>query len=145
MAARLFTLHPVGLPAVQVRVIEYRIEPSTAERLAEFPASQTSNHPDPHQVHRLVTTLLDPEQYPALDLIECYHERWEIEACIDEQKTHLRLSDQPLPSRGPRPGAKGDSTGCSWPITSYAGGCIDPPARPTWTLIALASRTLLRS
>ena len=24
-----------------------------------------------------------------------YHERWEIEACIDEQKTHLRLSGQP--------------------------------------------------
>src|SRR5712692_8731710 len=107
MAASLLTLHPVGLPAVQVRVIEYRLEPHTAERLAEFPASQTSNPPDPHQLHRLVTTLLDPEQYPALDLIECYHERWEIEACIDEQKNHLRLSGQPLPSQGPRPGATG--------------------------------------
>src|SRR5216684_733423 len=97
----LVTLHPLGLPAVQVRIIEYRIEPHTAERLAEFPASQTSNPPDPHQLHRLVTTLLDPEQYPALDLIECYHERWEIEACIDEQKNHLRLSGQPLRSKDP--------------------------------------------
>jgi hypothetical protein len=56
----LVTLHPLGLPAVQVRIIEYRIEPHTAQRLAEFPSSQTSNHADPNQLHRLVTTLLDP-------------------------------------------------------------------------------------
>ena len=97
----LVTLHPLGLPAVQVRVIEYRLEPHTAERLAEFPASQTSNHSDPRQLHRLVTTLLDPQQAPAVELILCYHERWEIEACIDEQKTHLRLSGQPLRSKDP--------------------------------------------
>ena len=97
----LVTLHPLGLPAVQVRIIEYRIEPSTAQRLAEFPSSQTSNHADPHQLHRLVTTLLDPQLAPALELILCYHERWEIEACIAEQKTHLRLSDQPLRSKEP--------------------------------------------
>jgi len=101
MAARLFTLHPVGLPDVQVRVIEYRIERHTAERLAQFPSSQTSNHADPGQLHRLVTTLLDPQQAPAVELILCYHERWEIEACIDEQKTHLRLSGQPLRSKEP--------------------------------------------
>src|SRR5229473_5710776 len=95
----LVTLHPLGLPAVQVRIIEYRIEPRTAECLAQFPSSQTSNRAAPGQVHRLITTLLDPEQYPALDLIECYHERWEIEACIDEQKNHLRLSGQPLRSK----------------------------------------------
>jgi hypothetical protein len=97
----LVTLHPVGLPAVQVRVIEYRIEAHTAERLAAFPSSQTSNHSDPRQLHRLVTTLLDPQQAPALELILCYHERWEIEVCIDEQKTHLRLSGQPLRSKEP--------------------------------------------
>jgi hypothetical protein len=97
----LVTLHPVGLPAVQVRIIEYRIEPHTAERLAEFPSSQTSNHADPRQLHRLMTTLLDPQQAPAVELILCYHERWEIEACIGEQKTHLRLSGQPLRSKDP--------------------------------------------
>src|SRR5260370_7069041 len=62
----LVTLHPLGLPAVQVRVIEYRLEPHTAERLAEFPASQTSNHPDPRQLHPLLTTLLHPHQPPPL-------------------------------------------------------------------------------
>ncbi len=141
----LVTLHPVGLPAVQVRIIEYRIEPHIAERLATFPSSQTSNHADPNQLHRLVTTLLNPQQAPALELIPCYHERWEIEACIAEQKPHLRLSNQPL--REPRAcfGTKGDSMGCSWPITLCAGGCINPPARPTWTLIASVSRMPSRS
>ena len=71
MAASLLTLHPVGFPPVQVRVIESRLEPHIAERLAEFPASQTSNPPDPRQLHRLVTTLLDPQQAPALELIHC--------------------------------------------------------------------------
>jgi len=97
----LLTLHPLGLHPVQVRVIEYRIEPHTAERLAEFPSSQTVNRADPRQVHRLVTTLLDPQHAPALELILCYHERWEIEACIDEQKTHLRLSGLPMRSKEP--------------------------------------------
>ena len=82
-------------------MIEYRIEPHTAERLAQFPSSHTTNHADPLQLHRLVTTLLDPQQAPAADLILCYHERWEIEACIDEQKNHLRLSGQPLRSKEP--------------------------------------------
>ncbi len=54
------TLHPAGLPAVQVRVIAYRIEPHTAALLAQFPSSQTSKHANPTQLHRLVTTLLDP-------------------------------------------------------------------------------------
>src|SRR5258708_12850749 len=101
MAASLLTLHPLGLPAVQVRVIEYRLEPHTAERLAEFPASQPSNHPDPRQLHRLVTTFLDPLQAPALELINCYHEPWETKACIDEQKNHHRLTAHPLRSHAP--------------------------------------------
>src|SRR5260370_40200786 len=78
----LLTLHPLGLHPVQVRVIEYRIEPHTAERLAEFPSSQTVNRADPRQVHRLVTTLLAPQQRPALGLILCYHARREVEACV---------------------------------------------------------------
>jgi Insertion element 4 transposase N-terminal/Transposase DDE domain len=95
------TLHPLGLPQGQVRVIEYRIEPHIAARLAEFPSSHTTNHTDPGQVHRLVTTLLDPQQAPAVELILCSHERWEMEACIDEHKNHLRLSGQPLRSKEP--------------------------------------------
>jgi hypothetical protein len=40
------------------------------------------------EVHRLVTTLLDPEQHPAETLVALYHTRWEQELVFDEQKTH---------------------------------------------------------
>ena len=53
------------------------------------------------QIRRLATTLLDPKQAPAKELIALYHERWEVELSIDEHKTHLRLGQQPLRSRRP--------------------------------------------
>jgi hypothetical protein len=40
------------------------------------------------QEHVLLTTLHDAVAHPAHDLIVLYHERWEIELTIDEQKTH---------------------------------------------------------
>ena len=54
------------------------------------------------QLHRLLTTLLDPVRYPALELIELYHERWEIELVIDEIDTHQRLAQHCLRSLTPR-------------------------------------------
>jgi hypothetical protein len=50
-------------------------------------------HNDPQRVgcgetHRLVTTLLDAEAHPAMELVILYHERWEVELVFDEQKTH---------------------------------------------------------
>jgi hypothetical protein len=40
------------------------------------------------EVHVLLTSLLDAEAHPAVDLILCYHQRWEQELMYDEQKTH---------------------------------------------------------
>ena len=57
------------------------------------------------QRYRLVTTLLDPEQFPAHTLACTYHERWEIELVIDEQDTHQlgqHHPSSPLRSRTPR-------------------------------------------
>lgn len=55
-----------------------------------------------HKVQsRLITTLLHPELYPALDLVCLYHERWEIEIVIDEIDTHQRLVNRPLRSLKP--------------------------------------------
>jgi Insertion element 4 transposase N-terminal/Transposase DDE domain len=53
------------------------------------------------EVHRLVTTLLDPRVAPALDLVCLYHERWEIELVVDETDTHQRLAGRPLRSHKP--------------------------------------------
>src|SRR5260370_9732237 len=51
---------------------------------------------------RLATTLLDPKQAPATEVMALYHERWGIELTIDEHKTHLRQAQQPLRSRCPQ-------------------------------------------
>jgi hypothetical protein len=53
------------------------------------------------ETHRLVTTLLDAQAAPALDLICAYHERWEMELTIDEIDTHQRLVQHPLRSQKP--------------------------------------------
>lgn len=53
------------------------------------------------QTHRLLTSLLDPQEASALDLICTYHERWEIEIAIDEMDTHQRLCQRTLRSRTP--------------------------------------------
>lgn len=90
-----------GQPPFTVRVIEYRLHPLIAADLATLPSSRTVRPAQPQAIHRLVTTLLDPQQAPALDLISLYHERWEIELVIDESKTHLRLSTAPLRSKSP--------------------------------------------
>ncbi len=76
-----------GITPVLVRVIEYRI---TDARLGE-----------PEQVYRLATTWLNPRTAPARDLIDCYHQRWEIETSLDEIKTHQRLQQPVLRSRTP--------------------------------------------
>lgn len=97
----LVTLRPKGHDPLLLRVIEYRLLPRVAQDLALLPISRTARPSDPGAVHRLLTTLLDPVQAPALELIALYHERWEIELVIDEIKTHQRLSPRPLRSKSP--------------------------------------------
>ena len=50
---------------------------------------------------RLFTTLLDPQAYPAQELIDLYHERWEIELGYDEIKTHMLERKESLRSKKP--------------------------------------------
>ena len=38
---------------------------------------------------RLFVSLLDHERYQAAELVDLYHERWEIEVAFDELKTHM--------------------------------------------------------
>lgn len=62
--------------------------------------------PHPHdptreEVYRLITTLLDWQQFPALTLATTYHERWEIELVLDELTVHQRPAQHPLRSRTP--------------------------------------------
>jgi len=70
-----------------VRVIEYTID--------------DPNRPGHGELHRLITSLLDPQLYPAHTLACEYHQRWEIEITIDEIDTHQRLPNLPLRSHKP--------------------------------------------
>ncbi len=72
---------------ILVRVIEYTLD--------------DPNRPGCGQRHRLITSLLDAERYPALELACAYHERWEIETAVDEIDTHQRVHPGPLRSRKP--------------------------------------------
>jgi hypothetical protein len=70
-----------------VRVIEYTIDDPDRAGYGEQ--------------HRLITSLLDPELYPAHTLACEYHQRWEVEITIDEVDTHQRLPNHSLRSRKP--------------------------------------------
>jgi len=71
--------------AVGVRVIDYQLE-GVAEA---------------EPLYRLITTILDPDQAPAVELAALYQERWEIETALDELKTHLRGGGIVLRSKTP--------------------------------------------
>jgi hypothetical protein len=74
-----------GTNGLVVRVIEYQLEGIEGAEPG----------------YRLVTTLLDYEQAPAVELAALYHDRWEIETTFDELKTHLRGSRIILRSKTP--------------------------------------------
>lgn len=71
--------------AIVLRVIEYRLEGVA----------------DAEPIYRLVTNVLDAQQAPAQELAALYHERGEIEAALDELKTHLRGARIVLRSKTP--------------------------------------------
>jgi hypothetical protein len=70
----------------RVRVLEYRL------RGAEVSEGM---------LYRLITSVLDPDRAPALELAALYTERWEIETTLDEFKTHLRGRSIVLRSKTP--------------------------------------------
>ena len=70
---------------IRVRVIEYTIDDGRPEA-GPF---------------RLITTILDPDEAPALELADAYRQRWEIETAFDELKTHQRGPRTVLRSKKP--------------------------------------------
>jgi hypothetical protein len=44
----------------------------------------------------LLTSLLDPDVYPAAEIVALYHERWELELGFDEVKTHTLEREEAL-------------------------------------------------
>lgn len=73
--------------AILVRALEYEIPDRDGN--------------DKHEIVRLITSVLDQADTPAVELAAAYHERWEYENLIDELKTHQRGSARVLRSRSP--------------------------------------------
>lgn len=49
----------------------------------------------------LLTSLLEPEKYPASEIAELYHERWELELGYDEIKTEMLEREESIRSEAP--------------------------------------------
>lgn len=73
-----------SLGGVPVRVLEYSVRGSDNQR------------------YRLATTLLDPQQAPAVELAALYHERWQIETARDDVRSHTLWRGSVLRSKTPR-------------------------------------------
>lgn len=72
---------------VPVRVVDAEITVATAAGRATG-------------AYRLITTLLDPYRYPAVEIMKLYHLRWEIETCYLELKSSI-LGGRVLRARTP--------------------------------------------
>jgi hypothetical protein len=77
-------------PAITVRVIEYTVHTAAGDGAEES-----------SEVFCLVTSLLDIEEYPALDLACCYPDRWGCETVIGHHKTDMGQGQPVLRSGDP--------------------------------------------
>jgi hypothetical protein len=119
---------------ITVRVIEYTIDDGRAPEGEHY---------------RLVTTLLDPEHAPALELAELYAQRWEFETALDELKTHQRGAKVVLRSKSPD-GVEQEVWGfllVHWAIrdlmhTAALDGDVDPDRVSFIRTLRLARRTV---
>ena len=95
----LAVLHPARKadgPPITVRVIEYTVHTSPADGGDGGDGAEESS-----EVFALVTDLLDPEAYPALDLACAYPMRWQAETVIGHHKTDMGEGMPVLRSKDP--------------------------------------------
>ena len=94
----LAVLHPARKadgPPITVRVIEYTVHTSPAD------GGDGDGEEESSEVFALVTDLLDPEAYPALDLACAYPMRWGCETVIGHHKTDMGEGMPVLRSKDP--------------------------------------------
>ncbi len=66
-----------------------------------FMARQITYQRKGFRARTLVTSLLDPEAYPAAEIADLYHERWDLELGYDELKSDLLKNEETIRSRTP--------------------------------------------
>lgn len=91
-----------GTPLVQVcKRKDSRKDPPVLMRLLEYTFTDPAL-PGCEQKRRLLTTLLDPQEAPALELIALYHERWEVERVVAELEPLYPFLQARIRSQTPR-------------------------------------------
>jgi hypothetical protein len=75
---------------IPVRVVDYMV---------------TNRNEGEHDTIRIITSILDHQLAPAIELAALYHDRWEFELTLDEIETHQMpwFSSPPLENTRPRP------------------------------------------
>ncbi len=110
--ARLHPRRKADGPPITVRVIEYTVHTSSAG----------SDDEDSSELFALITDLLDPEAYPALDLVCAYPMRWECETVIGHHKTDMGAGMAVLRSTHPTRSA----SRTRWPPRPTRSGGVPP-------------------
>jgi hypothetical protein len=86
-------------------LVEMKVSPEARSKDPTLPATWrmraiTYKHGN-HAPQVLLTSLLDRERYPAREIVEVYHERWELELAYDELKTDMFQQQLTLRSKSP--------------------------------------------
>src|SRR5271156_597490 len=89
---------PDGSWLAHLRATTDRRSTPMLARVIDYTINDARDNPTSY---RLLTTLTDPEQAPAVELAAAYTQRWEIENTFDELKTHQRGPRVVLRSKSP--------------------------------------------
>jgi hypothetical protein len=97
---RVIKTHAPGDERVEIQVPD--------EARSKHPSLPRTLHARAIRYHRrgfrpqvLLTSLLDPREWPAAEIIVLYHERWDLELALDEIKTETLQRKETLRSRTP--------------------------------------------
>jgi hypothetical protein len=86
-------------------LVELETDPDARARDRSLPRTWRARairyRPAEGKQHVLMTSLLDPERFPADELRDLYHERWELELAYDELKTEMLDAEVTLRSKSP--------------------------------------------
>lgn len=82
--------------------VSSRSQQEDASLPARYPARAIRYHRRGFRPQTLLTSLLDPDSWPMSELVELYHERWEIELGYDEIKTEMLERQEAIRSQTPR-------------------------------------------
>lgn len=86
-------------------LVELEVSSYARQQNTELPktwlARAVTYRKDGHDEQVILTSLTDAERYPADEIVELYHERWEIELGYDEIKTELLEREETIRSKSP--------------------------------------------